>query len=56
MMNTKTCPHCNEVALYTAKLLFIMFNWDDEDYRDLIEWRCTDCGKRFYTEAEDESI
>ena len=48
MMNTKTCPHCNETSLLQGEL-------EMEDWAEiLLAWRCTDCGKIFWTRKDDE--
>ena len=52
MMKTKTCPHCNEVAI-------AWFSMNVRDaYGHLLTWNCESCHKIFYTKQgdEDESI
>ena len=45
-MNTKTCPHCNEVSVRVE-------SWDIPEYH-LDGWMCDVCGKIFFTEDTDE--
>ena len=44
-MNTKTCPHCNEVSVRVE-------SWDIPEYH-LDGWMCDVCGKIFFTEDTD---
>ena len=49
MMDTKTCPHCNEVAIK-------YFTIDTGDLCGvLIAWKCGTCSRRFYTEEEEKN-
>ena len=49
-METKTCPHCNEVAVRNEWAM----NTGDLDGM-LIPWKCDSCGKIFYTRMNDET-
>ena len=39
-METKTCPHCNELA---------QRDWAYDVYDNMEAWTCTECGRTFHT-------